>query len=85
MAISCWDRFTAIEWTKHADRLALVSIVVLIVMAVITWFTYSSYKDKYNNSKEAVIGVSVYCVFIAFLMLIVETPILNCLGAIKRY
>ena len=53
-------------------------------MAVITWLTYSSYVDKYNNNKNAVIGVSVYCVIIAFLMLIVETPVLNCFGAIKR-
>lgn len=83
MAISCWDRFTAIEWTRYACISARLTLVILVITAVITWFTYKDYEDKYNNSKDAVIGVSVYAVVVAFFMLIAETPVFHCFGAIK--
>jgi hypothetical protein len=84
MAISCWDKFTAIDWTTPAAWVARLTLVVLVICAVITWFTYEDYEDKYNNNKDALIGVSVYCVFIAFIMVILETPLFHCFGAISR-
>ena len=124
MAITCWDRFTAIDWTTPATWVARLTLVVLVICAVITWFTYEDYEDKvglwrfccshimctylfssfhsllvsmfhfpstvsllpaqYNNNKDALIGVSVYCVFIALIMVILETPLFHCFGGISR-
>lgn len=84
MAISCWDKFTAIDWTTPATWVARLTLVVLVICAVITFLTYEDYEDKYNNNKDAMLGVSVYCIFIALLMMMLETPFFHCFSSIKN-
>lgn len=84
MAITCWDKFTAIEWTKFSVYVTRFTLVIAVAMAAITWFTYKDYDDEYNNSESAVIGISVYTIFVALILFVLETPFLHCFGAIKR-
>ena len=63
MAISCWDKFTAIDWTTPTAWVARLTLVVLIICAVITWFTYEDYEDKVREQRVCRllrVSVSIY-------------------------